>query len=327
MGLFSKIFKGFKSAVKKVVKGVKKVVKKVAKNKAIGLVAGLALGVAMPGLIPSIGGWLTSLPVVGPAFSAIGTGLNIVGQTVMGGIQGAYKGTEAFRGWFSNAFPKMSQTFRILSDTVMEGVNWVSNRIRGLQEVDTSTVRRMTLEGDLITGPASNGLVAAPDVAFRGVSEAGELIASQQSVSETMISKVSELANAKISEGINNILRQQQAGQIDPMALEDLEPTMAPEFVSTPTVTGRTAYGDPLSNEFLSQSIQNIRQDIPYLPDQSFSAGYEEFMNNTVWSFQQEENVREGVTTSRKFSEPERTVGGVPSPMLLNPQNSPLLFN
>jgi len=304
MGLFSKIFKGFKSAVKKVVKGVKKVVKKVAKNKLIGLVAGLALGVAMPGLIPSIGGWLTSLPVVGPAFGAIGTGINTIGKAVMGGIKTAYGATEPFRGWFSNNFSRLSNTFRSVSDTVMEGVNWVSNRIRGLQEIDTSTVRRMTLEGELITGPASNGLVAAPDVAFRGVSEAGELIASQPSVSERITSKVSELANEKISEGINNILRQQQAGQTDPMSLEDLEPTMSSEFVSTPTVTGRTAYGDPLSNEFLSQSTVNMRQDIPYLPDQSFSTGYEEFMNNTVWAFQRQDSMREGVTTSKGFSGP-----------------------
>ena len=297
MGLFSKIFKGLKSAVKKVVKGVKKVVKKVKNNKLLGLVAGIALGVAMPGLLPSIGGWLTSLPVVGPAFSAIGTGINTIGQAVMGGIKTAYSATEPFRGWFSNTFPKLSNTFRSVSDTVMEGVNWVSNRIKGINEIDTSGVRRMTLEGDLITGTASDGLVAAPDVAFRGVntpemltgvdvsnvrrlSETGELITSQPSISERLTSMVDDKLNEQITNGMNDITntamtRVLGGEEYEAANLEDFEPSYGVAF----SPTSRQAFGQQFSTEFLQNSPQILRQEIPYLPDNSYAAGYEEFMS------------------------------------------------
>lgn len=275
MGLFSKIFKGFKSAVKKVVKGVKKVVKKVAKNKVFRVVAAAAMAVAMPHLLPAIGNFVTTtLPsLASNAFGAIGSGIANIGSTIMNGVKTAYSATEPFRGWFSNNFPKTSNMFRSISDTVMEGVNWVTNKI---------------------------GLGSSPtEVVAEGV---GDAVAP--SMSERIGQRVADIAEAKVSEGLQNIIQQQQSGQTEPMALEDLEPTMATSFASTPIVTGRTAYGDPLSNEFLSQSTVNMRQDIPYLPDQSFSTGYEEFMNNTVWSFQRQDTVREGVTTSTGFSGP-----------------------
>jgi hypothetical protein len=310
MGLFSKIFKGLKSAVKKVVKGVKKVVKKVKNNKLLGLVAGVALGVAMPGLLPSIGGWLTSLPVVGPAFSAIGTGVNAIGQAVMGGIKTAYGATEPFRGWFSNTFPKLSNTFRSVSDTVMEGVNWVTNRIKGLNEIDTSGVRRMTLEGDIVSASTPDGLVGittrtAGDPSFgtsrlsatgdvvtpemltgvdvsnvRRLSETGELITSQPSISERLTSMVDDKLNEQITNGMNDITntamtRVLGGEEYEAANLEDFEPSYGVAF----SPTSRQAFGQQFSTEFLQNSPQVLRQEIPYIPDNSYAAGYEEFMS------------------------------------------------
>lgn len=131
MGLFSKIFKGFKSAVKKVVRGVKGFVKKAAKSKVFRVAAAVAMAVAMPQLLPTIGNFVTSTvpKFAADAFTAITGGISKIGGAARGFISNAYKGTQPFRAWFSNTFPNLSDTFSSISEPIMRGMNWVADQM------------------------------------------------------------------------------------------------------------------------------------------------------------------------------------------------------